>query len=97
MRKIVLLTVSMLALQLHAQQKVMTKELLWQLGRVSAQGISNDGKYVYYKVSTPNVQELSSTSSFWMTSVDGKKFQQNDAAPIGLYDKNVSSNGKYQK
>lgn len=96
MRKIVLLTVSMLALQLHAQQKVMTKELLWQLGRVSAQGISNDGKYVYYKVSTPNVQELSSTSSFWMTSVDGKKFQQNDAAPIGLYDKNVSSNGKYQ-
>ena len=96
MKKIVLLTVSLLAMHAQAQQKVMTKELLWQLGRVSAQGISNDGKYVYYKISTPNVQELSSTSTYWSTSIDGKKFEKLDAAPKGLKDSNLSPDGKFQ-
>ena len=96
MKKIVLLAVSLLAMHAQAQQKVMTKELLWQLGRVSAQGISNDGKYVYYKISTPNVQELSSTSTYWSTSIDGKKFEKLDAAPKGLKDSNLSPDGKFQ-
>lgn len=96
MKKIVLLSISLLAMHSHAQQKVMTKELLWQLGRVSAEGISNDGKYVYYKVSTPDVQELSSTSTYWLTSIDGKKFEKLDASPKGLKDKNISPNGTYK-
>lgn len=96
MKKIVLLSISLLAMHSYAQQKFMTKELLWQLGRVSAEGISNDGKYVYYKVSTPDVQELSSTSTYWLTSIDGKKFEKLDASPKELKDKNISPNGTYK-
>src|SRR5690606_18447185 len=96
MKKVLLLTVSLLAIQATAQQKVMTKELLWQLGRVSPQGLSNDGKYVYYKVSTPDVQNLSSTTTYWITSVDGKKFQKLDEFPKNIADKNISPDGKFQ-
>src|SRR5882672_7214414 len=37
-------------------QNKMTPELLWKLGRVTALGISKDGKYVVYSVSTPDWQ-----------------------------------------
>lgn len=38
-------------------QNRMTPELLWQLGRVSAVGISRDGKQMVYTVSTPSISE----------------------------------------
>ena len=96
MKKILLLSVSLLSINMIGQQKVMTKELLWKLGRVSAQGISKDGNYVYYKVSTPDVQGLSSTSNYWSTSVDGKKFQELDKPSSDIFSKNVSPDGKYK-
>ncbi len=36
-------------------QKKMTPELLWSLGRVSGMGISDDGHWVIYSVSTPDI------------------------------------------
>src|SRR5690606_28169154 len=49
----------------------MSPELLWKLGRVSAQGITADGKYVVYTVSTPDVEANRSTRKTYMVPVDG--------------------------
>ena len=38
-------------------QEIMTPEKLWELGRVSALGISKDGKSIVYKVSKPDMVE----------------------------------------
>ena len=52
-------------------QQILTPELLWKLGRVSALGISKDGKNVIYKVSVPSVEENKSDSKFYSISVNG--------------------------
>lgn len=96
MKKIIGISALLLTLSVQAQQQVMTKETLWKLGRVSALGVSDDERYVYYKVSTPNVQELTYTSTYWMTSVDGEKFKQLDEYPKELKSKNVSPKGTHE-
>ena len=54
MKKILLLTLSLMSLTTMAQN-TLTPELLWKLGRVTPLGLSKDGKNVIYKVSTPSV------------------------------------------
>ncbi len=45
MKRILLATLSVIALNVSAQNQVMTKELLWQLGRVSAVGLTEKGDF----------------------------------------------------
>jgi len=52
-------------------QNRMTPELLWKLDRVSGLGISKDGKWVVFSVSTPNLQENKSNSKFYLIPVNG--------------------------
>ena len=59
-----------MALQVNAQ-KVMTPELLWQLGRVSPIGITKDGKNLIYKVGTPNVAENKINSKTYIIPLKG--------------------------
>ena len=73
----------------------LTPELLWKLGRVSGLGISKDGKYVLYSVSTPDVDANKSRRATYMIPVGG-------GAPIEiarpdslLRDKNISPDGTY--
>lgn len=70
MRKFLLLTVSIMGLTASAQQ-VMTPEQLWKLGRVSALGITKDGKNIVYKVAVPNIEENKSASKFYTIPVNG--------------------------
>ena len=78
-------------------QQVLTPEGLWKLGRVSALGISKDGKSIVYKVATPSLDENKSNSKFYTIPVTGgtiveiKETQTKDL----LSDKNVSPDGKY--
>jgi len=79
---------------LQAQEQ-MTPEILWQLGRIGPEGISTDGKSVFYRVTNYNVPESKKTSQLYQLSVNGGK-----ANPIGdvgnaIKDKNISPNGKY--
>jgi hypothetical protein len=53
MNKLLLLPLYFLCYTSSAQNKI-TPELLWKLGRVSAMGLSKDGKFVVYAVSTPD-------------------------------------------
>ncbi len=88
MKKIFILTVSLMGLSASAQQQPMTPELLWKLGRVSGLGISNDGKSIIYKVSTPVAEENKSNSEFFSIPVNG-------GAPVALKEYKLLLKDKY--
>ncbi len=76
-------------------QTKMTPELLWKLGRVSGLGISKDGKYVVYRVSTPNVDEdKSSRQTFAVPVTGGTAFIVNNPDTM-LVNEKISPDGKY--
>ena len=96
MKKILFLIVSTMSIAASAQQ-VLSPETLWKLGRVSALGISKDGKSIVYKVATPSIEENKSNNKFYTIPVAGgnavevKEAQTKDL----VADKNVSPDGKY--
>lgn len=55
----------------HLGKDLMTAETLWKLGRVSAEGLSADGKQVVYGVSQYNFAENKSEKNLFVTSVKG--------------------------
>jgi dipeptidyl aminopeptidase/acylaminoacyl peptidase len=93
MKKILLLTLSLMGLSASAQQH-MTPELLWKLGRVSAMGISKDGKNIVYKVSVPSVAENKSSSKYYTIPVTGGEAVEVKEYKELLKDKYVSPDGK---
>lgn len=78
-----------------AQQK-MTPELLWKLGRVSAQGITTDGKSIIYKVATPSVEENKSNSKYYIIPINGGAAKEITEYKQLLKDKYLSPDGKLQ-
>jgi dipeptidyl aminopeptidase/acylaminoacyl peptidase len=78
-----------------ANQAVMTPELLWKLGRVSGLGVSKDGKYVLYSVSTPNVDSNKSKRKSYMIPVTGGTAMEINNPDSLLNNKNLSPDGKY--
>jgi dipeptidyl aminopeptidase/acylaminoacyl peptidase len=76
-------------------QNVMTPELLWQLGRVSGLGISKDGKYIVYSVSTPKAAENKSSSKIYMMPIEGGAATEITNKDSLLGNKNISADGKY--
>lgn len=76
-------------------QNLMTPELLWKLARVSAMGISKDGKNLVYKVSTPSVEENKSDSKYYSVPVNGGNAIEVADYKVLVKDKNVSSDGKF--
>lgn len=73
----------------------MTPELLWKLGRVSGLGISTDGKYVVYSVSTPNAAENRSSRKTYIIPVTGGEPMMIGRADSLLNNDKISSDGKY--
>lgn len=94
MKKLLLLTVSIMGLTASAQQ-VMTPELLWKLGRVSTLGITKDGKNIVYKVSTPNAEENKSASKFYTIPVNGGAATEVTEYAALLDDRFISADGKW--
>ena len=76
-------------------QNKMTPDLLWKLGRVSGKGISKNGKYVVYSVSTPDWEANKSSSKSYMMPVEGGTPAQIGKPDSLLTDKNISPDGKY--
>ncbi|MGG9962889.1 S9 family peptidase [Ferruginibacter sp. SUN106] len=94
MRKLLLLIVSFYCCSAMAQNK-MTPELLWKLGRVSGLGISKDGKYILYAVSTPNADENKSSRKTYMIPVAGGDAIIVTNADSLLNNEKISADGKY--
>lgn len=76
-------------------QNVMSPELLWKLGRVTALGIAKDGKNIIYKVTTPSVEENKSNSKYYSIPVSGGNATEIKDTKALLTDKNISPDGKY--
>lgn len=70
MKNVLLLVFTILSVSLTAQ-KVMTPELLWELGRVSPVGITDDKSSLVYKVTTPDIQDNSFTVKTYKIPVEG--------------------------
>ena len=76
-------------------QKTMTPELLWQVKKVSPIGISDNGEVLFYKVTTPNMDENSFDSKFYAMKVTGGNFAEVTKEEVKVADKNLSADGKY--
>jgi dipeptidyl aminopeptidase/acylaminoacyl peptidase len=76
-------------------QNVMTPQLLWQLGRVTPLGITEDGGQVVYQVSVPDVQNNSSSTKFFRVPITGGPSEQVPEAKSLLKDRNTSPDGKF--
>jgi dipeptidyl aminopeptidase/acylaminoacyl peptidase len=76
-------------------QNTMSPELLWKLGRLTALGISKDGKNIVYKVTTPSIEENKSDSKFYTIPINGGFSTEVKDTKGLLKDKNSSPDGKY--
>jgi dipeptidyl aminopeptidase/acylaminoacyl peptidase len=98
MKNLLILFISLSGLSLHAQDR-MTTELLWTLKRVSGEGLSPDGKTVFYSAKTYDVKTEKSTTKLYSLNVKtGERkersesksvFQRNDAAWYANDDKAI--------
>ncbi|MFC7775081.1 S9 family peptidase [Flavobacterium sp. GCM10027622] len=94
MKKLLILTLGIMGLSANAQE-VMSPELLWKLGRLTALGISKDGKNIVFKVATPSVEDNKSNSKFYTIPLTGGKATEVTDTKELLKDKNISPDGLY--
>ncbi len=76
-------------------QNLMTPELLWKLGRVSALGISKDKQYVVYSVAVPDVEQNKNTHKIYIVPVNGGNAVEINNADSLLVNQKISADGKY--
>ena len=95
MKKTILMLSLIMGASSLSAQKTLTPELLWKLGRVSALGISNDGKNIIYQVSTPSIEENKSTTKFYSLPLVGGNATEIEETKTILKDKNTSPDGRF--
>lgn len=76
-------------------QQTMTPEKLWELGRVSAIGLTQDGKNVVYKVTQPNMAENKFDSKTFIIPIAGGVAKEVENPQALVANKNVSPDGKW--
>ena len=76
-------------------QKTLTPEMLLEVGRLGAMGISTDKQYVIYRVSKPDLQENKSNSTYYKMPVKGGNAEEITNAESYLSNHNLSPNGEY--
>lgn len=81
-------------LQISAQDR-MTPELLWRLGRVSAVGITEDGRDVIYGVTRFDIAADTSGKKYYRIPLDGGNAVELDDISGLVPDEHISPNGKY--
>jgi len=77
-------------------QGVMTPEMLIQLDKVSAKGLSKDGDHLIYTVSKYTLETNSKSSTVYQVPISGGKSLAISDFQTLLSDKSVSPNGKYK-
>jgi len=74
--KQIFMLATILAAGMAKAQQPLTPEVLWKLGRVSAETITPDGKYVLYGVTYFNIEENNSERNLYKIPLAGGKAQQ---------------------
>jgi dipeptidyl aminopeptidase/acylaminoacyl peptidase len=85
---------SFLSAALFASAQTMTPEMLFQLGKVSAMGLTKDGKSVVYNVKTYSIEEGKATSKQYVIPVSGGTPSITDNPSSLLKDTRLSPDGK---
>lgn len=80
----------------NPNQGTLTTDGLLSLGRVSALGITKDGKSVIYRVTTPNVSENSNSSKVYTIPVSGGEAKEISDYSKLLNDASISPDGKHK-
>ena len=94
-KRLCLLLILFVAVAAQSQQ-LLSPELLWKLGRVSGKGVTTDGKYVVYGVSTPSVAENKSSSKTYFVPIGGGNATLVNNADSLLPNDKLSPDGKYR-
>lgn len=95
MKKYFLLSITAcIVFNVNAQNKL-TPEKLWQLGRLSAIGMSKDKQYVLYSVSIPNVSENKSSRKTYKIQVTGGEAIEITDVESLMENSKISADGKY--
>ena len=87
MKKLMLFVLMIVVLPLTAQ-KTMTPDLLWKLGRVSIDDVSNNGEHILYGVANYNIDENKGTRSLFLYS---EKEEESSLLQINTQDKSASN------
>ncbi len=95
MHKLFCLAILLASVASASSQNLLTAEQLWKFGRVSGKGISKDGKFVVYTVSTPSVEENKSSSKTYVVPVSGGNAVLVSNADSLLQNSKISAGGKY--
>ena len=94
--KNIFISILFVALSIVALSQVMTPEMLLELNKVSAVGISNDGKDVIFNISKYDLASNSKTNkTFKIPVIGGEAVEITDFSTM-IKDKNVSPTGKHQ-
>jgi dipeptidyl aminopeptidase/acylaminoacyl peptidase len=95
MKKIILNCLIALPVVLFSQS-VMTPELLWKLGRVSAIGISKDKQYMVYAVGVPDIAQNKIITKTYRMPLTGGTAEQIANADTLVYNNHISPDGKWK-
>ena len=76
-------------------QNHMTPELLWSLGRVSAQGLTEDGKDVIYSVTHYDAKENTKSTKHYSIPIKGGTAKEIKDPSKLVADKHISPDGRY--
>ncbi|HRH59409.1 MAG TPA: prolyl oligopeptidase family serine peptidase [Chitinophagaceae bacterium] len=76
-------------------QDHLTPEMLWQLGRVRALGLSKDKNYILYDVGIPDVAQNKINHKTYMIGFGGGEAGEIENADSMLPNKNISPDGSY--
>jgi dipeptidyl aminopeptidase/acylaminoacyl peptidase len=77
-------------------QEVMTPELLWKLGKVSASGITKDGKSIVYKVQTYEMEANKGFSKEFLIPIAGGDAVEIVNGASLIADRLISPDGNYR-
>ena len=77
-------------------QEYMTPELLWSLNRVSAKGITEDGRHVVYSSTTYDISDNSRTTKHYRIPLRGGAAEEIKDPMEQLRDSKISPDGKYK-
>ncbi len=89
-----LISVCAIALTINAQ-KVMTPEMLLELGKVGALGVTKDGKSIVYNVRKYSIAEGKATNTLYIMPIAGGEAKVLDNADALLSNNRISADGKF--
>lgn len=77
-------------------QQVMTPELLWELGRVSAVGVTEDDQHLVFSVTTPSVEDNDMSTAHYMVPIDGGEAVEVDDPEELVPNSKISPDGEFE-